>query len=227
VAADQESELAPENIAIARLLLERAADVNAADSNHCTPLMLAARGGSQEMMALLLKAGADTQTRDNEGQTSLMHALASPPRARQLLDKGAQLEARDRRGRTALCCAVEHPYLGTVRLLLQRGANVQAGDDQGVTALHVAVRNAGAQELPLQSLEADAASEQPKYVPAHRLLCLGRDRAERLRQIVRLLVQQGAKIDLADGQGMTSLDSARKARANRLLRELLEEKGDA
>jgi ankyrin repeat protein len=204
VAADLDDEPAPENLEIARLLLESAADVNAMDKDHHTPLMLAAQGGSEDMTALFLKSGADPEIRDDEGRAALTHAVASPPRVGQLLDHGARLESRDGRGRTALFWAVQRSSLKTVQVLLERGADVQAADDQGETALQVAARQASEQELTLQALETDAARERPKHAPAHRLLWLVRRRAELLREIVRLLVRYGATADVPDGRGRTS-----------------------
>jgi ankyrin repeat protein len=219
LAADLENEPAPENVEIARLLLESAANVNAADRDHQTPLMLAARGGSREMTALLLRFSADSDIRDDKGQTSLMHALPRAPMVGQLLDHGASLKARDLRGRTALMFAVHHAWLETVKVLLTRGADVHAADDQGETALHIAVRQAVEQEQTLQAIETDASSEQPKYAPAHRLLWLVRERADLLREIVRTLMRHGARANVPDVHGMTPMAYAWNAHNERLLKE--------
>jgi ankyrin repeat protein len=205
-----EDEPAPENLQIARLLLERGAEINVADSNRQTPLMVAAHGGSEEMTALLLKHGAHTEIKDNEGKTALMHALCDAERVCQLVEHRASLEARDCHGRTALLGAVQRSYLKTVHVLLKQGADTQAVDNQGETALHVAVRQAAQQEQTLRTLEADVTCEQPKYPSAHRLLWLVRERAEELQEVVRLLVQYGAKVDVSDNQSITPLAHAEK-----------------
>ena len=57
----------PDSVAIARLLLEHHAYIDAPSPNQSTPLMLAAQYGSQEMVLLLLNAGADVLARNELG----------------------------------------------------------------------------------------------------------------------------------------------------------------
>ncbi|MES9848346.1 MAG: ankyrin repeat domain-containing protein, partial [Candidatus Thiodiazotropha sp.] len=45
--------------------------VNLADTDGITPLMEAARKGSEPMVKLLLKHGANKMNKDNEGHTAL------------------------------------------------------------------------------------------------------------------------------------------------------------
>jgi uncharacterized protein len=205
VAGDLEDEAAPNNLRIAQLLLESGADVDAVDANGRTPLMLAAESGSDEMTALLLQNGADTAARDREGCTALMHGLGNAQRVFQLLDQGADLDARDSQGRTPLIRATERCYLRTLRLLLERGADVQAADARGDRALPIAMRQVAQHEATLQTIEKDATSDQPQYGPAHRLLWLMRERAELLREVVRVLVQYGSGTEAPDDQGSSPL----------------------
>lgn len=60
---------------IARLLLDRGADVNAASDNGTTPLMMAARAGKVEMVKLLLARGADANRKSESRGTALGYAL--------------------------------------------------------------------------------------------------------------------------------------------------------
>ena len=54
----------------ARLLLQHKAIVNAPSPRGVTPLMMAAFAGSREMINLLLRAGADSTTRDLDGKNA-------------------------------------------------------------------------------------------------------------------------------------------------------------
>jgi len=61
------------NVALARLFIERGADVNAIGKAGYTPLLLAASidFGDTEMMALLLEAGARVDIKSPAGKTAL------------------------------------------------------------------------------------------------------------------------------------------------------------
>lgn len=65
------------SLAIAQLLLERHAYIDAESPNKSTPLMLAAQYGSQAMVQLLLDAGADVQARNQLGLTAVDFAQRS------------------------------------------------------------------------------------------------------------------------------------------------------
>lgn len=65
------------SVAIAQLLLERHAYIDAESPNQSTPLMLAAQYGSQSMVQLLLDAGADVQARNQLGLSAVDFARRS------------------------------------------------------------------------------------------------------------------------------------------------------
>jgi hypothetical protein len=93
---------------LARLLLDRGAQVDSRDPRLRTPLMLA--GGHLPLAQLLLERGADLEARDDAGQTPLMHAAwtdarVSLPVVRLLVARGARLDRADAERRTALTLA--------------------------------------------------------------------------------------------------------------------------
>jgi len=102
----------------------------------------AARNGNLNRVRALLNSGANINTRDNVGQTALIHA-ATPGHlevVRLLLNRGANINTRDdEEGGTALIYAASSGQLPLVKLLLNRGANVNARDISRESALmHVA-----------------------------------------------------------------------------------------
>ena len=85
------------------LLIELGADIDAADEQGLTPLMLAS--SIYGNMEILINAGADVNIQSNEGKTALMFSarFGFDPRAISiLLDAGADARLEDNAGRTAL-----------------------------------------------------------------------------------------------------------------------------
>lgn len=95
----------------------------------------AARGGNIEVVRLLVRNGADPNTRREETHTALYEAavLDNGNIVRLLLATSAGPNVEDRRNRSALEAAVGEGYVDIVQALLEKGAS------HG-TALEVAVR---------------------------------------------------------------------------------------
>jgi ankyrin repeat protein len=144
---------------IARLLLERGADVNAAlkkpilqrqhtfgDSTlgaGATPLMRAAKSGDIELVRVLLAAGADPQLTLPNGTTALMLAAGLGWRNGSPLapsyDQGSEEEAVE-----------------TLELLLSLGLDLKAANEVGDTALHAAISGRGSETIVRFLLERGA-----------------------------------------------------------------------
>ncbi|XP_068602317.1 ankyrin repeat domain-containing protein 50 [Brachionichthys hirsutus] len=130
------------------LLLERGADPGHRDHDGMTPLLLAAYEGHDDIIELLLEAGADVdETAGTDGNVAAAAAatplLAAAAMGRmktvsRLLVWGAAVDAIDCEGRTALCLAAARGSVGVVRALLDRGLDENHKDDLGWTPLHAA-----------------------------------------------------------------------------------------
>jgi uncharacterized protein len=124
-------------------VIDNHADVNAYIGTM-TPLIIAARlNKDPEVIALLLKAGANLESTDKQyGATALLwatHDNARPEIAVALLKAGANLNARAVYGRTALIfAAVNNPNPELIIVLLDEGADPKAKDEMGKTALDFA-----------------------------------------------------------------------------------------
>ena len=124
-----------DNLAAVRALM-READVNAADAQGQTPLMLAAAFGSPEAIRLLIAGGANVRAVSATGITALHLGASSLARAQLLIEAGADVNAVSSLGRTPLVIAASaSSNAGVVRLLLARGARVNDADTTGVTPL--------------------------------------------------------------------------------------------
>ena len=130
--------------ATVKLLLERGADVNAANKAEATALMRAAR--SYEMVRLLVDAGASVNTRSVLGNTPLILAARPTDGDRTvefLLKHGADAKATNNWGASALMAAAASGNEESVRLLLKHGANANVQPMPGPEAfLFAGGRNA-------------------------------------------------------------------------------------
>lgn len=131
-------------IDVVRSALQSGTNVNIADENGRTPLMLAAFNGHTEVVRLLIDAGAKVPVRDAVGRTALMYASTGPSAdtVKLLIESGAKVNAADSHERwTALMWAAAEGQRDVVRVLLEKGADPNLKDDDGDTAASFARRN--------------------------------------------------------------------------------------
>jgi ankyrin repeat protein len=114
-----------------------------------TPLLLAAKYASVDMIRALTARGADLQLATKAGMTPLM-AASNSDRRRQAVLGGFIQGTRRKPGE--IYPASESEGVEAVRVLLELGADANAVDGEGNTALHVAVSG---QSLPIIKLLAD------------------------------------------------------------------------
>ena len=106
------------------------------------PLTRAATNGQEEIVHLLLEAGADTEWRDAAVfERTALHLAAFNGYGkvvRILLEFGAYMEAVDTYGRRPLHLATFKGHLGVAQLLLDSGADKEAEAHWGQRPLHIA-----------------------------------------------------------------------------------------
>jgi uncharacterized protein len=132
-------------------LLEKT-DVNAKTSpNGFTPLHLCVSGTDssdrQEIIKLLLDAGADLEAKTHAGVTPLMLAgmRGKPLCAATMISCGANVHETECNNATALHAAAYNGHIEIARLLLQAGANPQHADKMGNTPVSLAQRTGNTQ----------------------------------------------------------------------------------
>jgi ankyrin repeat protein len=94
----------------------------------------------EELLAQLkekLEEGSPVDTRDEDGQTSLMWAAAmnSLKIAEMMIENGADINAKDKNGQTPLIYAAMKNSLDVAKLLIETGADIDVKDSFTLTAL--------------------------------------------------------------------------------------------
>jgi len=127
-----------------RRALEGGVDVDAADAEGRTALMMAAFEGHTEVVRLMLEHGASPDLRDGAGRTALMYAASGPfaETVEVLLEGGAGVDLADQEESwTALMFAAGEGQTAVVEVLLRHGADpTQVDDDDEAAADHARLR---------------------------------------------------------------------------------------
>src|SRR5688500_3389323 len=129
------------DVAAVRALIQKKADVNAAQDDGATALHWAVYRDNVEVVDMLLRAGAKPAA-NREGMTPLaMAALYGNPQVvDRLLKSGGDAKALGPNGETMVMFAARNGNPDVIRLLVEAGANVNAREPvRGTTALMWAV----------------------------------------------------------------------------------------
>jgi ankyrin repeat protein len=206
------------NLDEARRLLEQGADPNLLTTKQefsegtkglyvkgATPLHLAR---NDAMAELLIRHGADVNTRDPLGRTPLQwHATDYKTELVQcLIDHGAEVNVMDRCGQTPLRDCIQEgtpsTYQVMARLLIDNGADVNQGES-GKPLLDVIYRDPQDEKITIASLllEHGADVNAPLYgeTPLHILL---QNDPDSMSNLGRLLLKHGADLSLPDRRGL-------------------------
>jgi ankyrin repeat protein len=129
------------SIPLARLLVERGADVREKDpGDSSTALHVAALNGNYGIAAFLLENGADVDAATTGGCRALHFAVRNqfqdPSMIDLLIAHGAAIDARNRDGTTPLLLAASECHTHLIPELLRHGADACAYDKYRVTPLH-------------------------------------------------------------------------------------------
>lgn len=185
---------------------------------NCSPLMIAVKYGTKEIIELFLESGANVNAESflynpegDEGLTPLMVAAKANEKemAELLIKHGANVNAISsgrRGGQTALMIAAEHNSKETAELLIEHGADVNAKTKWRVyedcsalmfTAWYKAKETA--ELLVAKGADVNAVRNDGKTALMFAAW-------QNVKEIVRILIEHGADINIKDKDGLTVLN---------------------
>lgn len=192
------------------------------------PLHQAAEQNDAARVSQLLAEGVPIDARDGSGATALLaatHANAVDA-AKVLIQAGSDVNAKDNIHDSPYLYAGARGHWDILTMTLQHGADLKSTNRYGGTALIPAAER-GHVKTVATLLEAGVDVDHVNNLHWTALLeaiVLG-DGSERYRHIVELLVKAGADVNLADGNGVTPLQHARRANYHDIEKMLLDAGG--
>lgn len=217
------------NVELAKLLLQRGADVNALSENFSDrgmmPLHHAAETGATEMVEFLVSRGARLDAIDRHGRTPLHYASQSNTveTVELLVNRGAQLNAINKSGQTPLLTASKRGSREIVRVLLEKGANAAISDRDTCSPLHYATKHGDTEMVRIlidKGADAKRTSQHSHETPLHWASAKGNI------EIVRLLIERGADIHATTNRGETPLHNVSRCGHVEIVRLLIERGAD-
>jgi ankyrin repeat protein len=205
------------------LLLVLAACSADRDTHHDPRLVHAAAAGDLEAVTRLLDGGVDVDTRDDTGRTAVTAAVYGGHVAvvRLLVDRGADVDLQDDSRANALLATGETGEVDVLREVLRAEPDLTRTNRFGGTALipaadrgHVEV----VRELVRTEIDVDHVNNLG-WTALLEAVILG-DGGPAHQAIVRSLVDAGANVELADRDGVTPLEHARRAGYEEIVRSL-------
>ncbi len=179
------------NKELVTLLLERGANIEKSNKFGGNPLLAAVEVNSLDIVQLLLNKGACPNVQNFAGGTPLMGAAerGSYDIVKLLVEKGAKLDIVSKEGCTALLFACMNQRLDVARYLIEKGASINIQNKIGNTALILACDN--------RTLGSSLTVESTK----------------KQEELVKLLLQAGANVQLKNQDGFDAIDLAGKVSA--------------
>ena len=172
----------------------------------------------------LIRAGADVNTKDQDGNTPLHKAsqYGHTELAKLLIGNGADVNAATEVGWKPLHKASLNGYTETAKLLIGNGADVNTKDKDGVTPLYIASLNGYTETAKLLIDNGADVNAATKYgvTPLHLASHYG------YTETAKLLIGNGADVNTKDKDGWTPLHLASHYGYTEIVRELIRADAD-
>lgn len=215
-----------------KALIAAGANVDDANENDETPLLIAVQRNNLELVKLLLAEHASINIKSKNGNTPLMAVRPDGSRAEAeilslLIAAGGSVNEVNQDGETPLMAAVSKQYNSTtVKTLLEKGARSSINDRNktGETALMYATRGYGSSKLEMVRLliaagaNVNATDAKGKTALLHLTQSSIDDSGS---AVLKELVAAGADVNAADATGQTILISLAERKTTALIQTAL------
>nr|CAD7426767.1 unnamed protein product [Timema monikensis] len=188
-------------------------DINTVDSEGCTALHAAVRGGQLEVVQLLVERNAHINCQDVHGYTALKYCVRDGRLdvLEFLVKNKGDINLSDENQVNLLHHASRAGQLESVKYLLSLGIDINSCDRLGFTALHHAIKNSKLHIVTYLS-EANADVNLPDNLGQSPLIEAARYGK---LDIVKYLFHNGAKASMTDNDGCdVFLHATRRGRQN-------------
>ena len=189
-------------------IIDHGAYVNAVSKNGETPFLLACSSAQAASVKLLLKAKADPNITDDDGNTSLHSTISadcSNETLQEIIDHGADVNAMNKRGRTALLLGCFYRQMDSVRVLLEAGADPTIADEEGFSCLHTAVDGRCSKDFLQELIDHGAHIDAKRKDGTNAVLSACRTGQS---ESVRFLLEAGDDVNIVKPDGNTILHVA-------------------
>ena len=194
----------------AKMLLKAGADVSATDNKGHTCLTLAAYFGHTETVRYLVSFPEVDVNHAGDDWTSLHWAGQQnhPDVVEVLIDAGANIDTIDEEGFSPLLRASKDASLDTVKMLVKAGADVSLTDNDGDTCLILAACYGHIETVRALLCMPEVDVNQSNDMGA---TSLNRAVFKKRADVVQVLIEVGADVEVKDVKGRTLLHCACKA----------------
>nr|XP_020472191.1 ankyrin-3-like isoform X24 [Monopterus albus] len=132
--------------------LENGVDINICNQNGLNALHLASKEGHVEVVAELIKHGANVDAATKQKGNTALHIASLAGQAevvKELVTHGANINAQSQNGFTPLYMAAQENHLDVVQFLLDNGSSQSIATEDGFTPLAVALQQGHDQVVSL------------------------------------------------------------------------------
>lgn len=181
---------------LAEMLISSGTEVNMRDYSNGTPLHKLNR--YPEIVKLLIKYGADIRAKDNKGTFPIHYSAGwgKVESTKIYLDMGIDINVRDSEGRTPLHYAIHEENDENTRFLLEKGADINAQDKYGFLTRW--------EELNGRKWDKENRQNHGDTPIFYAFECEN-------KEMIRILIEKGAKPDISNHVGATPMTLAADA----------------